>query len=73
MSWQRSYWFHAPLTKQLKWESVGHGEVTINNARTIHMTSPIRMKNDHKSNVSAVLIVLSDGCLMLLKPSPIQK
>ena len=31
MSLQRSYWLHVPLTKQLKRDLVGHGEVTINN------------------------------------------
>ena len=32
MSWQRSFWFRVPLslTKQLKWDNAGHGEVTIN-------------------------------------------
>ena len=35
MLWQRSYWFRVPLSKQLKRDSVGHGEVTINNARII--------------------------------------
>ena len=35
MSGQRSYWFRVPLIKQLKRDSVGHGEVTINNARLI--------------------------------------
>ena len=35
VSWQRSYWFRFPLTNQLKRDSVGHGEATINNARII--------------------------------------
>ena len=35
MSWQRSYWFRVPLTKQLKRDSVGHAEETINNAATV--------------------------------------
>ena len=34
MSWQRSFWLHVPLTKQLNGENGGHGEVTINQ-RTI--------------------------------------
>ena len=29
MSWQRSHWFQVPLSKQLKRDSVGHGEATI--------------------------------------------
>ena len=35
MSWQRSFWFRVQLTKQLKRDTVGHGEVTINNAATV--------------------------------------
>ena len=35
MSWQRSYRCRVPLTKQLKGDSVGHGEATINNVATV--------------------------------------
>ena len=35
MSWQRSFWFRVPLTKQLKRDKAGHGEVTINNAAIV--------------------------------------
>ena len=35
MSWQRSFWFHVPLTKQLKRDNSGHGEVAINSAATV--------------------------------------
>ena len=34
MSWQRSFWFRVPLTKQLKRDKAGLGEATINNAVT---------------------------------------
>ena len=39
MLWQRSFLFPAPLTKQLKRETVGYREVTINNAATVVYTS----------------------------------
>ena len=45
MSWKRSYWFRVPLTKQLKRDSVGHGEVTINNAATVTLHGRIISKS----------------------------
>ena len=30
-----SFWFRVPLTKQIKRDSAGHGEATINNTATI--------------------------------------
>ena len=35
MSWQRSFWFRVPLTKQLKQDYASHREVTINNVATV--------------------------------------
>ena len=35
MSWQRSYWFRVPLSKQLKWETVGQVEAAINNVTIV--------------------------------------
>ena len=37
MSWQKSHWFLVPLTKPLKRETDGHGEVTMNIAATLDM------------------------------------
>ena len=35
MSWQRSFWFRVPFTKQFKRDKIGHGEKSINNAATL--------------------------------------
>ena len=37
MSWQTSFWFRVPFTKQLKHDNAGHGEVTINNVATVQL------------------------------------
>ena len=36
-----SSWFRVPSTNQLKWDNAGLGEVTINNAATVHVSFKI--------------------------------
>ena len=45
MSWQRSYWFHVPLSKKLKRDSVGQEEAAMNNVATVFHQSHLVYKS----------------------------
>ena len=44
-------WFRVPLSKQLKRDSVGHGEVTMNNARIIQFVDSSKQFSYYSSDV----------------------
>ena len=46
MSLQRSFWLHGPLPKQLKRDTAGHGEATINNKTTLNAKFMNRVSKD---------------------------
>ena len=58
MSCESSFWLRVPLTKQLKWANVGHGEATINNAATVITDKPYVLRS--KSHYGLVPLSFHD-------------
>ena len=70
--WQRSSWFHVLLTKQLKRDKVGLGNVTINNAASARLPNVpvlnrwLRQKIDRSSfRLSIEVARKVNNCCML--------